>query len=104
MRLKMVKEITPEIIKQEYAKAGLKIDKIVATKLGDGWFVYHENASPKKKYVYERKLIKEENGKATFERIKKPVIIKSDFVSNEEDAYDLLEMYIAEAKVRAKNQ
>ena len=94
-------KLTPEFIKAEYEKNGLKVDKIVPAKLGDGWFVYHENAFPEKKYKYERKLISEEGNKKTFERTKTPIETKKDFISNEEDGMDLLKMNIVEARNRA---
>lgn len=86
--------ITKNIIKKRFNKEGLKIDKIVRTKLGDGFFVYHPLGMEYKILVY-RKIKNIENG-YILERCHK--IIKKNFISNEEDGEDLLDMVISEAK------
>lgn len=83
--------ITKEKIIEEYAKNGLKIDKIVKSKLG-GYYVYHPYGNDNKYYDY--KTLKIENGKKTI--IKERRHNKVDFI----DCEDLLALAISEAKAR----
>lgn len=84
-------------IKKEFEKNKLSFDKIAKTRLGDGFFIYHNRAMGFPTTIYKRKFIRETaDGGKLYERTKETKILKRDFVDNK----DALQRVIAEAKRR----
>lgn len=87
--------ITKEMIRSEFEKAGLPLDKIKKSKLG-GFFVYHPFGS---KYVYKKYTVIEK-GEGYVKKLREPIVTKLSFIDDE----DLLQMTIMEGKNRQKYQ
>ena len=84
-------------IKEEFKKNGLTINKIARTRLGDGFFIYHNRAMGFPRTSYKRKFIRENpDGSKLYEKTKETKILKRDFVDTE----SMLQMVIVEAKRR----
>lgn len=89
--------LSKEKIKKEFEKNGLSFDKIVRTRLGDGFFIYHNRAMGLPYHSYKKRFMRRNlDGSKTYERIKETKIVRRDFVSSEYN----LQMVIAEAKRR----
>ena len=72
-----------EKIKKEFEKNGLAIDKIARTRLGDGFFVYHDKAMALPATTYHRRFIRENpDGSKTYERTKETKIMRRSFIDN----------------------
>jgi hypothetical protein len=92
-----MENLSKEKIKKEFEKNGLTINKIAKTRLGDGFFIYHNRAMGLLYHSYKRKFIRENaDGGKIYERTKETKTLRRDFVDSE----DLLRMVIAEAKRR----
>ena len=89
--------LSKETIKKEFEKNGLTTIKVARTRLGDGFFIYHNRAMGLPYHSYKKRFIRETaDGGKLYERTKETKILKRDFVDNK----DSLRMVIAEAKRR----
>jgi len=86
--------LSKEEIKRIYEKNGLKVDKIVRSRLNDGYFVYHDRGM--ERMINTRTLISKTDYKAVYQTGKEN--IRSDFIEDG-DPFSIMNS-IVEAKRR----
>lgn len=91
------KIITAKEIKDFYEKNGLRVEKVIKSKLNDGFYVYHEFGMCHKAYKRHKTVFESGNVKIVETQ---PYIIHSDFVCASYPK-DSLQINVLEARHRA---
>ena len=85
-----------KIIRKRYSEKGLTIDRVVKSKLNDGFFVYHKYGAPKRYKKYKNTRI---DNTTTYREVR-TVLTNVDFI----DMGDLFEISISISLEQALNR